>query len=283
MKILITGANGQVGTALVKTLHDHNVIPLTKEECDLKNINQIKYIMDQHKPDLIINSAAYTNVDQAEKEKDTAFLINYNAPKVMAEKALELKIPFIHFSTDYVFDGMRKRSYVETDHTNPLSIYGQSKLAGEKAIQEIGGQFYIFRTSWVYSNIGHNFFLTIKRLIHERDELSVVYDQLGVPTSAYFIAKNIRKIINYLNKENTGIYHLVPNEKCSWFIFAKSIISKINPKFNYENLKKISTKEFGSLVPRPKNSVLNNNKIQSTFMIEFEDWEHELVQFINES
>ena len=283
MKILITGANGQVGAALVKILYEHHVIPITKSDCDLKEINQIKKVIDYHKPDLIINSAAYTNVDQAESEKEIAFLINCDAPKVMAEKALELNIPFIHLSTDYVFDGMKEGSYSETDQANPLNIYGKSKLGGDRAVQEIGGKFYIFRTSWVYSQIGKNFFLTIKKRIGNKNQLRVVSDQFGVPTSNFFIAKVINNIIDQLSLENVGLYNLVPNGKCSWYDFAQIIKSKIYPDFDSHKLTPIKTRDLIQKAERPKNSVLNNNKIQSTFMIEFENWEFELDQIINET
>src|SRR6056300_1473006 len=187
MKILITGINGQVGHALMQELTEHELIGLTRRDCDLTNSDQIRQVIDQHQPDLIINPAAYTKVDQAEDETELAFKINRDAPKVMAEKARDYNIPLIHFSTDYVFHGKKKEAYEEDDPTQPLGVYGQSKCAGEEAIQEVGGQIYIFRTSWVYSNIEHNFFLTIKRLSRERDELKVVADQLGVPTSNQFI------------------------------------------------------------------------------------------------
>ena len=164
MKILITGINGQVGNALMQQLTEYELVGLTRQDCDLTNPDQIKRVIDQHQPDLIINPAAYTKVDQAEDEPELAFLINRDAPRVMAEKAREYDIPFIHFSTDYVFDGEKKGAYKEDDPTNPLGVYGQSKLAGEQAIQNIGGQFYILRTSWVYSHIGKNFYLTMKGL-----------------------------------------------------------------------------------------------------------------------
>jgi dTDP-4-dehydrorhamnose reductase len=157
MKILITGVNGQVGHALMRELTEHELIGLTRQDCDLTNLDQIKQVIDQHQPELIINPAAYTKVDQAEDEPELAFKINRDAPKVMAEKAREYNIPLIHFSTDYVFDGEKKEAYEEDDPTHPLGVYGQSKCAGEEAIQEVGGLTYIFRTSWVYSNIGHNF------------------------------------------------------------------------------------------------------------------------------
>ena len=235
MKILITGVNGQVGHALMRELTEHELIGLTRQDCDLTNLDQIKQVIDYHQPELIINPAAYTKVDQAEDEPELAFKINRDAPKVMAKKAREYHIPLIHFSTDYVFDGEQEEAYVENDPTHPLGVYSQSKCAGEEAIREIGGLTYIFRTSWVYSTIGHNFYLTMKRLSQERDELKVVADQLGVPTSNLFIAEQIKSIIPQLNQNNSGIYHLVPDGYCSWHEFAKEIISQTSPQFNLEH------------------------------------------------
>jgi len=280
MKILITGINGQVGHALMQHLTDHELIGLTRQDCDLTNSDQIRWVIDQHQPDLIINPAAYTKVDQAEDEPELAFLINRDAPKVMAEKAREYNIPLIHFSTDYVFDGEKEKAYVETDLTNPLGIYGQSKLAGEEAIQDIGGQNYIFRTSWVYSNIRNNFYLTMKKFSQERDELKVVADQLGVPTSHQFIAEQIKHIITQLNENNTGVYHLVPDGSCSWHEFAKEIIGQTNPQFNLENLHAIKTHEFLTKTKRPQYSVLNNQKIKDTFGLFFKDWQNYLSEMI---
>ena len=265
MKILITGVNGQVGHELMRALTDHKLIGLTRKDCDLNNLDQIKQVIDQHRPDLIINPAAYTKVDQAGDEPELAFKINRDAPKVMAEKACEYHIPFIHLSTDYVFDGEKKEAYVETDPTNPLGVYGQSKLAGEEMVQEVGGRIYIFRASWVYSNIGHNFFLTMKRLCTERDELKVVDDQVGVPTSNQFIAKQIQQIIPQLNENNVGVYHLVPDGSSSWYEFAQEIIRQTNPQFNLENLYPIKSHEFPTKTKRPKNSILNNAKIKKKF------------------
>ena len=283
MKILITGINGQVGHALMRELTDHELIGLTRQDCDLTNSDQIKQVIDQHQPDLIINPAAYTKVDQAEEEPELAFQINRDAPKMMAEKAREYHIPLIHFSTDYVFDGEKKEAYVENDLTHPLGVYGQSKCAGEEAIQAVGGHIYIFRTSWVYSTIGQNFYLTMKKLSQERDELKVVADQFGVPTSNQFIAKQIKAIIHQLNKKNTGLYHLVPNGSCSWYEFAKQIISQANPKFNLEHLHAIQTHEFPTKTKRPKNSVLNNAKMKQTFNLECNHWLKELEKVINEA
>ena len=283
MKILITGVNGQVGHALMHELTEHELIGLTRKYCDLTNPNQIRHVIDQHQPDMIINPAAYTKVDQAEDEPELAFQINRDAPKVMAEKAREFDIPLIHFSTDYVFDGEKKVAYVEDDSTHPIGTYGQSKCAGEDAIQEVGGLTYIFRTSWVYSNIGHNFYLIIKKLSRERDDLNVVADQFGIPTPNQFIAEQIKVIIPKLHKNNTGTYHLVPNGSCSWHEFAKQIINQTNPQFNFENLNAITTNEFPTKTNRPKNSILNNAKIQQIFNLELNHWQTELERVIHEA
>jgi len=283
MKILITGINGQVGHALMRELTEHELIGLTRQDCDLTNLDQIRQAIDQHQPDLIINPAAYTKVGQAEDEPELAFQINRDAPKVMAEKAREYHIPLIHFSTDYVFDGEKERAYVEDDPTHPLGLYGQSKCAGEEAIQEVGRLAYIFRTSWVYSTIGHNFFLTMKRLSQERDELKVVADQIGVATSNRFITEQIKHIIPQLNDNNTGVYHLVPDGSCSWYEFAKEIIRYTNPQFDLKNILAITTDEFPTKTKRPKNSVLNNAKIKQTFSLEFNHWKETLEKVIHEA
>lgn len=281
MKILITGINGQLGYALMRELSEHELIGLTRQDCDLTNFDKIRQVIDQHRPELIINPAAYTKVDQAEDEPELAFQINREAPKVIAEKAREYNIPFIHFSTDYVFDG-EKGTYVEEDNTNPLGVYGQSKLAGEEAIQEVGALTYIFRTSWVYSNIGHNFYLTMKRLSNERDYINVVADQIGVPTSNLFIAEQIQRIIPKINENNTGVYHLVSNGHCSWHTFAKKIIGCTNPNFNLNNIHKIQTEEFPMKTSRPKNSILDNAKVKQSFDLNLNDWSQELKKVIHE-
>jgi len=283
MKILITGINGQVGHALMRKLIDHDLVGLTRKDCDLTDTEQIKHVIDLHQPDMIINPAAYTNVDQAEDESELAFRINRDAPKVMAEKARENNVPFIHFSTDYIFDGQKVTAYEEDEIAYPLGVYGQSKLAGDKEIQGVGGKYYIFRTSWVYSNIGQNFYLKIKKLSLEEKELKVVSDQLGVPTSNYFIAEQIKQIITLLDDNNSGVYNLVPNGSCSWYDFARLIIKKSNPDFNLENIYPIYSHELQSKTERPKNSILNNDKIKKTFDLTINDWRKELEKIINEA
>ncbi|MBL6790814.1 MAG: dTDP-4-dehydrorhamnose reductase [Methylophilaceae bacterium] len=281
MKILITGVKGQVGSALMRVLTGHMLIGLSRENFDLTKPDQIKTEIDKYGPDLIINSAAYTNVDLAEVEPELAFKVNRDAPKIIAEKALEHKIPLIHFSTDYVFDGLKLNSYNESDKTNPKNIYGKSKLAGENIIQETGVEHYIFRTSFVYSNHGHNFYFSIKNLIKERAEIKVVSDQYSVPTSNFFIANQIKKIIPNLNKNNTGLYHLVPNGFCTRYDFAVYISKKYDSKINLNNIFPIKTKNYLSAAKRPHNSCLDNKKIKKIFMLEFEDWRVELDNVIS--
>ena len=272
MKILITGINGQVGHALMHELTDHELIGLTRKECELTNPDQIKQVIDHHQPELIINPAAYTKVDQAEDEPELAFRINRDAPRVMANKAREYDIPIIHFSTDYVFDGQKELPYTEEDFPNPLGIYGQSKLAGEEAIKEVKGKYYIFRTSWVYSGMGHNFYLNIQRRIEEQNELKVVNDQLGVPTSSLFIAKQIKKMIPKLLNENRGIYHLVPNGACTWFDFARVILNASKFDQSEKKIIPVTSDQYPTKAKRPSNSCLSNNKIQKAIMVEFDDW-----------
>lgn len=283
MKILVTGINGQVGHALMRELTEHELIGLSRQDCDLTNTDLIRQVIDQHQPDLIINPAAYTKVDQAEDEPELAFKINRDAPKVMAEKAREYDIPIIHFSTDYVFDGQKEGPYTEEDLPNPLGVYGRSKLAGEEAMKNVGCQYYIFRTSWVYSNIGHNFFLTIKKISQEKDKLRIIGDQYGVPTSNSFIAYQIKQLLPKLSIKNFGTYHIVPEGFCSWFDFASTILIKTNPQFDLSNMLKIKTADYQSKALRPLNSRLSNKKIKSSFMLEFKCWQLELNKVIDES
>jgi dTDP-4-dehydrorhamnose reductase len=285
MKILLTGSLGQVGAAINDKLDKVNcykVIPLSRKECDLTKSNEIKKSIDSSKPDLIINAAAYTNVKEAEKNKKLAFNTNVISSKILAEKAAEKKIPIIHFSTDYVFDGKKMKKYNENDKTNPLNTYGLSKLQGEQAIRRVGGQFYIFRTSWVYSNKNKNFYLTIKNHCKKKNKIKVVDDQYGVPTSNNFIAHQIKKIIPQLNLKNVGTYNLVPNGEASWYNFATEIVSKTNPNFNLNKIYAIKSDELNSSVIRPKFSILDNKKVKKIFNLSFNTWEEDLDLIIRE-
>ena len=268
MKIFLTGSTGQVGSAIKNKLNQlkhYKVLSLERNECDLSKADILKRSIDKYKPDLIINAAAYTKVDQAEDDIDLAYLINSKAVRILSESAKDLDVPLIHFSTDYVFDGSKKGKYNEKDNPNPIGIYGKSKFDGENAIREIDGYFYIFRVSWVYSKIRSNFYLTIKNLIKEQKNIKIVSDQYGIPSSSLFIADQIAKILPKINKNNKGIYHLAPNSYCSWYDFTKSIIKHEKINFNFNDINMINSDQYITKAKRPKNSVLDNQKIKNTF------------------
>ena len=172
--------------------------------------------------------------------------------------------------------GKKKEGYKEDDSTNPLGVYGSSKLAGEEAIQNVGGKFYIFRTSWVYSDIGHNFYCTMKRLSEKSHEIRVVDDQVGVPTTSKFIANQIKEILPKINTAGPGIYHLVPDGSCSWYVFAKAILREVTPEFDEAKIFPIKSEDFHTKAIRPMNSVLDYRKIKAAFKLEFDDWQMEL-------
>ena len=230
MKIFIFGSNGQLGRSFKETKElycGNDVLFFNKHELDITNSNQLINLIDKNKPDLIINAAAYTAVDKAENESAKSRLVNSFALKTVSEICFEKKIILIHFSTDYVFDGTKKSAYIETDKTNPQSVYGLTKLEGEKNIINSGCQYFILRTSWVYSEYGSNFLKTILRLADNLDEIRVVSDQLGCPTYARDIVKCVIDIFPQAHmKKLNGIYHLAGPEACSWFDFAKRKLEK---------------------------------------------------------
>jgi len=209
MKILITGINGQVGSALVRQANEqgHEVVALSREQWDMAlSPGQGEELVLEAKPDLVINPAAYTNVDGAEDDEATALKVNADAPRALSKGCQQLDIPIFHISTDYVFDGTKEEPYVEKDQTNPINAYGRTKLAGELAIQKESDKYIILRTSWVFSKDGKNFVNTILRLAKERDELKVVSDQFGGPTSAECIAKILLQLATE-HQDQWGIYH----------------------------------------------------------------------------
>ena len=241
-RILLTGSSGQVGWELHRTLMPHGeIIAPNREAFDLSKPETLRKKIQEWKPDLIINPAAYTAVDQAEDEPELAFTINATAPRVIAEEAEKLKIPLIHYSTDYIFDGEKKTPYKENDTPNPLNVYGESKLLGEQAIQQTIEQYLIIRTSWVYSHRGKNFVNTILKLAKEREELNIIDDQIGAPTSASLIA-NITALMVYSRAINndtvqSGIYNLTANGVASWHGFSEQIMHLLLQQKN-NNLKK---------------------------------------------
>jgi dTDP-4-dehydrorhamnose reductase len=270
MKIFVTGVNGQVGSALVRQAKElgHEVIAISRLQWDMaQSPMQGKELVLQLKPDLVINPAAYTNVDGAEGDESTARKVNANAPRALAKACKQLGIPLFHVSTDYVFDGSKEEPYVETDQTNPINVYGCTKLAGELALQEETDKFLILRTSWVFSKEGHNFVNTILRLAEERDELKVVDDQLGGPTNAECIAKVLLKL-TVGHKEQWGIYHYSGQPFVSWFEFAKSILQQNidgGADSKAPEIKPCKSDEFFFKAKRPKNSRLSQQKLERVY------------------
>ena len=290
-KILLTGVNGQVGHALKTKLTEYEVIALSREQLDLTKIHDIRRVVREIKPNVIINPAAYTAVDKAESEPELAFAINVTAAQILAEEAARLGAALIHFSTDYVYDGTKKNPYVEHDELNPVSIYGKSKLAGEAAIRAVGLPHLILRTSWVYGAYGKNFLKTILRLAAERDALRIVGDQVGAPTSSESIANAVVQLVDVwkpTQENQTGIYHLTNKGETSWYGFSCEIVNQYNVlmsgkdwpalKVNVKNIAAITTVDYPTPAARPANSCLNNAKLKQVFDVELPAWPHALQQ-----
>lgn len=279
MVVLVTGANGQLGQSLQFIAGNYPEIDFVFCDSKMLDITQkedINLVFNKIKPDFCINTAAYTAVDKAESEPEKAFEINVIGVRNLAEVCLDFKTKLIHVSTDFVFDGAKKTPYAEDDSTNPKSVYGQTKLDGEKAVQAILKDYFIIRTSWVYSQFANNFMKTMLRLGAERDHLSVVDDQIGTPTNAVDLAEALIKIIKS-DKKAYGIYHFSNEGSCSWFDFAQKIfeINKVTI-----DLQPIPTTQFPTPAERPKFSVLDKTKIKSVFGIAIKTWEESLNKTI---
>ena len=264
-RILVTGSNGQLGKSLQKTVSQKpNIIDYTftsRDSLDISNPTALELFFSKNSFDYCINCAAYTSVDKAEEEPEKAFLINSEAVKSLTKVCKKNGTVLIHISTDFVFDGIKREPYLETDLTNPLNVYGSSKLRGEENIRKSLKKFYIIRTSWVYSEFGNNFVKTILRLANEREEISVVKDQIGCPTYAGDLANFIIEIL-YADNDKFGTYHYCNQGALSWYNFAKYIV-------DYKRLDcsviPILSKDFKALATRPKYSVLNSSKTFETF------------------
>lgn len=283
MKILITGSKGQLSQELQLALAgEGKVLALGHKVLDLAVPTQIRQQIRLLRPDLIINAAAYTAVDPAQDDRDRAFAVNAIGPGVLAEEAVALGVPLIHYSTDYVFDGRKTEPYQEEDLPAPLSVYGASKLAGEQAIQAVGGEHLILRTSWVYSLHGRNFLLTMQRLLQERDSLSVVEDEVGAPTWAGTIAavtaEMVRKWQNGAGGPN-GLYHLTATGETSWYGFACSIAEHLERQgLLRARLEPILSTDYPTAAQRPLNSRLSCARLQRDWDIALPDWETALHQ-----
>lgn len=275
MRILLTGATGQLGHALAGLLSAHEVFAPSRSECDLSDANSVREAVRAARPELIINPAAYTAVDKAEQEPVLARAINAIAPAVLADEARRRGVPLIHFSTDYVFSGDAAAPYTEAHPTNPINVYGQTKLEGEHAIQASGCAHLILRTSWVYSRHGRNFLLTIERLARERDRLTIVADQRGTPNWARELARATVALSEIDRDElsaRSGIYHLSGKGETTWHGFAKAIVASIRLDHRVE-VAPIATTDYPTPARRPAYSVLDASKFESAFGIVLPDWE----------
>ncbi|HEC12687.1 MAG TPA: dTDP-4-dehydrorhamnose reductase [Acidiferrobacteraceae bacterium] len=287
MRILLFGKNGQVGSALEPRIQRlGSVVSLGRSDLDLTDIDGIGRCIAEHQPEIIINAAAYTAVDKAEKEPDLASIINSDAPAAMASAAKDIDAMLIHYSTDYVFNGTASTPYKEDQATAPNSVYGRSKWAGEQAIAEAGVAYLIFRTAWVYSLHGHNFLKTMLRLGEERSELGVVDDQIGSPTFAGAIANATLEVLLRIQKDGglredqCGLYHMTCGSETSWYGFTKKIFEIAGLKG--VKLDAISTDQYPTPAARPAYSVLCNDKLRNTFGVELPHWEQCLSQCLSE-
>lgn len=292
-KMILLGKNGQLGFSLQRALNPLGTLyAFDRQSCDLSNRVKLREVIQIVKPDIIVNAAAYTAVDKAETEIDAAIQINAEAPSVLATLAKNIGAHLIHYSTDYVFDGSKIGPYQEEDVINPLNQYGKSKYLGEKAIQEVEGQYWILRTSWVFSYYGKNFLKTILNLARTRSELTVVADQYGVPTSADFLADITAQMIiksEQRQYSTSGLYHLVPEGKTTWYDFAQFIVQYahelgMNAQLAADKLRPIAAKDYPLPAMRPYNSCLNTDKIRHTFDLALPNWrwyvQHSLTQLL---
>lgn len=280
MVVLVTGANGQLGQALRYISDNFSEITFVfcaSADLDITNKQDCEAVFTKYKPQYCINAAAYTAVDKAESESEKAHLINVVGAKNLAETCQKYNAVLLHVSTDFVFDGSKTIPYTEEDQPNPTGVYGQTKLDGERAIQEVLTNYYIIRTSWVYSQFGNNFMKTMLRLASERDTLSVVNDQIGTPTHAVDLAEALIAIIQTNNQQpathNFGIYNFSNEGQCSWYEFAREIF-KVN-KITI-NLLPIPTSSYPTPAKRPAYSVLDKTKIKAVFGIKVDGWEDSL-------
>jgi dTDP-4-dehydrorhamnose reductase len=300
MRIVVLGRHGQLGCELQRELSRFGlVIPVGRESADLEEPKQLRRYLRNMSPDMIVNAAAYTDVDRAENEPRRAKVVNGIAPGIIAEEALRAQAVLVHFSTDYVFDGNKRVPYLERDDTSPLNTYGETKLLGEEAIQEVGGAYLILRTSWIFSDRGENFVRKILRRAQEKKEFTVVNDQVGVPTSAAALAHATGNILERIKtdasrrgmrlytmaKRVSGVYNAVCEGHGSWFDFAEAIVqfargTELGRGLRLERLLPISSDEFPAKARRPAYSVLAREKLQSSFKIDLPHWKTCLEQSV---
>jgi dTDP-4-dehydrorhamnose reductase len=288
--IVIYGKNGQIGSAL-SALAGKAAIVIASSEADFSDYSNVAAILDKIGPKAVINATAYTNVDKAESDEVAAYKANVLIPKSLTSYCKTKDIPFVHYSTDYVFDGSGVLPHKEYDATNPLNVYGKTKLAGEVTVQEVGGKYLIFRTSWVYDASHKNFLTTMLRLGAEREELSIVSDQIGAPTYAADIAAATLKVINDLDPAirmrgerlvvdfPSGVYNLCNAGEVSWYGYAEAIFEMVRRKnlpLKVKKINPIASEDYPTPAKRPKNSRLDCTKAKTILKIELPDWRESL-------
>ncbi len=290
-KILLLGKSGQVGWELQRALCPvGEFIALDRHDTiycgDLAQLNELKKTIQTIKPDIVVNAAAYTAVDQAEMDQKSAILINADAPALIAQTCNEINALFIHYSTDYVFNGLGNKPWSESDATEPVNQYGKSKLLGELAILESGCRHFIFRTSWVYAARGQNFIKTILRLARQHKTLHIISDQIGVPTGAELLADVTAQIlIKYSKNNHEGIYHLCPQGETSWYTYATYILECAkdwDKTILNQGIQPISSAEYQTQAKRPLNSRLNTQKLEQTFTVTLPFWQTGVNRAIQE-
>ena len=272
MRILLTGKSGQVGGELEERLAPAaDLIAPGRAELELLDLRSLQHEVRSVRPEVIVNAAAYTAVDRAESERDAAFAVNAAAVGVLAEEAKKLGALLVHFSTDYVFDGEKAGRYTEDDMPNPASVYGESKLAGERAVAASGCRYLIFRTSWVYSARGRNFLRAILAAARDKKELRVVDDQRGAPTPAHAIAEAVARALadKELSQKTDLLYHLSMAGETTWHGFARAILESAGLAVP---VAAITTEAYGAKARRPKNSLLDNSRLQRAFGFGLPDW-----------
>lgn len=288
MKILLLGANGQVGWELQRSLAAlGDVTAHGRATADLADLDALRDVVRAAKADVIANAAAYTAVDKAESEPELAMLINATAVGLLAEEAKRSNALLIHYSTDYVFDGTKTAPYVETDVANPLSLYGRSKYAGEEAVRASGARHLIFRTSWVYAPRGHNFPRTMLKFARTRDELRVVDDQIGAPTSAELIADVTAQALHRLSDDKLGTYHVTATGATSWHAYAQRLLQLAVArgyvlKSTPDRVKAIPTVDYPTPAKRIANSRLATDKVRAAFDLALPRWDAGLDRFLDE-
>lgn len=299
-RILITGECGQVGEALIRTLAPYGeIVAPTLAAFDLTDTEAIRRLMREVRPRWVVNAAAHTAVDKAESEPDLAFAINATAPRILAEEAKDIGAVVVHYSTDYIFDGSKPTPYVESDPSNPLNVYGRSKLAGEMALSASGAAYFTFRTSWVYGATGNNFVRSMLRLAREREHLRIVADQHGGPTWSFELARLTADVIGQMERlaeqkacslseavlPLSGVYHATGSGETTWYGFAAQAIAELQkhePGTKLASVEPIPTSEYPTPAKRPLNSMLDCSKLARVFGWRMPDWRDSLSLVVAE-